>query len=289
MSSMTEFQKYVQERLAQFANTHAPSLQQPSSHKTMTIGKITFVRIPKGSFLMGDSAADRPRQNALSHPVTLTRDFWISETPITQAQFIDVMGRNPSQFKWNDDRPVDSVSWDDAVAFCNALSQRAFLPEVYELLPMQRNNVGYQIKAEFQGRDFYRALGFRLPTEAEWEYVAQGPKTDAVTTYYKLQDAAWYDVNSEGSTQPVKTKQPNAFGVYDIQGNVKEWVQDTYAVYPSSQEEVIDPLHDQGASRVTRGGSWRTKHVFELAPHYRDIVVMGVPYNDVGFRIVLTA
>ncbi|MBX2803130.1 MAG: formylglycine-generating enzyme family protein [Myxococcales bacterium] len=150
--------------------------------------------IPAGEFLMGAPAkeADR-RENEPQYPVRISRGFWLGETLVTQVQWLDVMGSNPSRFQDGEDwpsRPVEQVSWND----CQAFLER--LPD---------------------------GLTWRLPTEAEWEYACRAGTTEA--RYGQLEDVAWYGVDS---TKPVGTKVPNAWGLYDMLGNVWEWCADYY-------------------------------------------------------------
>lgn len=180
-----------------------------------------FVLIPAGVFIMG-SKEERP-----IHQVTIRRQFSLGRYPVTQAQWAAVMGKNPSTFRGKH-RPVENVSWDDVQEF------------------IRRLNAG-------EGGEQYR-----LPTEAEWEYAARAGST---TTYSfgddegQVGEYAWYAANARGTTHPVGQLRPNAWGLYDMHGNVWEWVQDWYTTYPS--EAVTDPRGPSlGSSKVRRGGSW---------------------------------
>ena len=187
-----------------------------------------FKLIPAGTFTMGDASGE---DDETPHEVTLTKPFKMGIHEVTQAQYEQVMGVNPSGFK-GADNPVEMVSWDDAVEFCRRLSE----------LPAEKaaGNV------------------YRLPTEAEWEYACRA----GTTTKYsfgddesELGDYAWYGVNSDQKTHPVGSKKPNAWGLYDMHGNVFEWCQDRYGDYPSGS--VTDPTGPAvGSFRVSRGGSW---------------------------------
>ena len=187
-----------------------------------------FKLIPAGKFTMGDASGD---EDETPHEVTLTKPFKMGVHEVTQAQYEQVMGVNPSKYK-GADNPVETVSWEDAVEFCRKLSE----------LPAEKaaGNV------------------YRLPTEAEWEYACRA----GTTTKYsfgddesELGDYAWYGVNSDQKTHPVGSKKPNAWGLYDMYGNVWEWCQDWYVDYPSGS--VTDPSGaTSGSVRVIRGGSW---------------------------------
>lgn len=158
----------------------------------------------------------------------LTKPFFMGKYDITQEQYQQLIGTNPSNLKGKDN-PVENVSWDDAQAFCKKLSQ----------LTNQ---------------------GVRLPTEAEWEYSC---RAGTATTYYSgdnnkdLDRVAWYSANSKSATHPVGQKEPNAFGLYDMHGNVWQWSQDWYAEDYYGKSEAENPHGPlQGDSRLIRGNSW---------------------------------
>ncbi len=224
-----------------------------------------FVYIEPGSFIMG-SPEDEPgrSRNEIQHQVTLTQGFYIQTTEVTQGQWQAVMGSNPADFSaCGDDCPVEFVSWNDVQAFIDAL-----------------NSMG-------EGT-------YRLPTEAEWEYVARagsttafanGQITETGTGYDPVLDSmGWYAYNSNGSTHPVAQKQANAWGLYDMHGNVYEWCQDRYGSYPS--ESVTDPEGPSSITiRVYRGGSWlRTARRCRSA--FRSNDRPGFANRDLGFRLV---
>ena len=213
-----------------------------------------FKLIPAGKFIMGE------RDQA--HEVTLTKPFKMGVHEVTQAQYEQVMGVNPSKFK-GADNPVETVSWKDAVEFCRKLSE---------------------LPAEKEAGNVYR-----LPTEAEWEYACRA----GTTTKYsfgddesEFGDYAWHDENADDKTHPVGGKKPNAWGLYDMHGNVWEWCQDWYGDYPSGT--VTDPMGATSSSRrVSRGGGWlnpaegcRSAGRYGLGPSGRDY--------DFGFRVCLS-
>ena len=196
-----------------------------------------FVYIPPGTFIMG-SPSDEPSRDSdeKQHQVTLTKEFYIQTTEVTQGQWKAVMGNNPSYFKnCGDDCPVEQVSWNYVQQFISKLNQR-----------------------EGSGK-------YRLPTEAEWEYAARAGSTTAFANGditetgcgydTNLNAMGWYCGNSNKKTNPVAQKQANAWGLYDMHGNVWEWCQDWFADYPSSF--VTGPTGSyKGSGRVARGGSW---------------------------------
>jgi uncharacterized protein (TIGR02996 family) len=190
--------------------------------------------IPPGTFLMGSPPTEEGRfRDETQHRVTLTRGFWLGVTPVTQAQWRGVMGSNPSDFK-GADLPVEQVSWDDCGKFCTKLAAR-------------------------DGRRY------RLPTEAEWEYACRAGTTTPFSFGATIStDQANYDGNytyGKGKkgvhrrrTTPVGTFPANAWGLFDMHGNVYEWCQDAYGPYPSS--DINDPQsYNNGDARVLRGGS----------------------------------
>ncbi|UCE99006.1 MAG: formylglycine-generating enzyme family protein [Planctomycetota bacterium] len=181
--------------------------------------------IPAGEFVMGSPIEEDGRQgDELQHRVKLTRPFRIGVTEVTQAQWNSVMDINRSHFKGGD-LPVEKVSWREAVAFCEKLSEK-------------------------EGRCY------RLPTEAEWEYACRAGTTGAFWGNGDIDEMGWYADNSEGQTHEVAGKKANAWGLYDMHGNVSEWCSDIYgAEYP--EEGVVDPVGPaEGTYRVIRGGSW---------------------------------
>lgn len=182
--------------------------------------------IPAGSFVMGSPEDEEERfgDEGPQHEVQLTHGFWLFDTPCTQALWQAVTGENPSGFK-GAQRPVERVSWRDC---------QEFIAKLNELLP---------------------GLALSLPTEAQWEYACRA-RTKTARYAEDLDAIAWYDENSDGETHPVKQKRPNAWGLYDMLGNVLEWCYDGQREYTA--ERVIDPLGplNPGADRVFRGGDW---------------------------------
>jgi len=239
----------------------------PSDEVHLGAAIIRVVRIPAGSFRMGSDQVIRaddswkpcptcePRNDYERpvHQVTISRDFWIGTFDVTQGQWQAVMGDNPSIRKAaGPDAPVEHVSWRDAQAFlakANRLQTRWTL---------------------------------RLPTEAEWEYAARAGTTGE--TYGPLDEIAWYKANSGGTTHPVGQKKPNAFGLYDMLGNVSQWCQDLSGPYSS------DPVKDpQGTGsddkHPTRGGCFYCEALQERAAR-RNRDLPDHSSLSIGFRIV---
>ena len=226
-----------------------------------------WVEIPAGRFLMG-SPINEPghRNDETQHEVVLSRGFWLQPTPVTQAEWRALMGNNPSEFGGSEALPVETVSWYDAVSYCNALSRHFALPECYEFRNVKGRPGVYGWEAEVIWH--HKLIGIRLPTEAEWEYACRagtsGPFTGGglkkrlfggfTLDEAHLQRYAWYSENSGDETHVVGQKQANAWGLYDMHGNVWEWVWDRYDEYPSGK--VLDPMGPtSGSDRVYRGGS----------------------------------
>ena len=204
-----------------------------------------LVKVPNGSFTMGSPTGESGRSaDETQHAVTLTRDFWMAESEVTQRQYRNLMGSSPSAFK-GDDLPVEQVSWFDAVAYCNALSVKEKLTPCYQI---SGTTVGWA--------EGVACSGYRLPTEAEWEYAARSPATTVYAGSDLVDGLAWYDMNSGGTTHAVKTKTANGRGLYDLSGNVWEWVWDWYQGNYEALP-MTDPIGPStSANRVVRGGSW---------------------------------
>ena len=215
-----------------------------------------YVRIEAGEFTMGSPAGELGRDDdEVQHQVTITRAFELKATEVTQAEWQAVMGNNPSYFAaCGGNCPVENVSWYDAVDYMNRLSDNEGLARCY----------ANDAERAFAGLD---CPGYRLPTEAEWEYAARAGTqtafyTGGITHPFdcepldpNLDLAGWYCGNAGDTTHPVGLKQVNAWGLYDMHGNVLEWVQDWYGGYPAGA--AVDPLGSAaGVVRVVRGGSW---------------------------------
>lgn len=204
--------------------------QEQFPRKSFSIGQTSFdmIFVEGGEFEMG-ALVGREELRTDEQPgfmVTLS-DFYMAETEVTQGLWHEVMGANPSFFQGDDSLPVDNISWDDCQKFVKKLS-------------------------EMTGEQF------RLPTEAEWEYAARGGK---YTRHYEfagsnnVDSVAWYDKNSEGMSHPVKQLTPNELGLYDMSGNVWEWINDKYSNYTTSPK--VNPQGGtSGNTRLDRGGSW---------------------------------
>jgi formylglycine-generating enzyme required for sulfatase activity len=247
---------------------------------------IEFVWIPPGSFMMGSGGRDRQAQHHVAmregvylaqntnssggqggqkerrsdspqHQVTIREGFFMGKYEVTQAQWQAVMGHNPSDHKGHD-LPVEKVSWYDAQDFIQRLNAK---------------NDGYT---------------YRLPSEAEWEYTARAGTTGDYAG--ELDAMAWYASNSDFETHPVGLKHPNAFGLFDMHGNVWEWCQDNYhKSYVGAPADGSAWLSEGEQKRVARGGSWGSVPNPDLRSAERNPQSPDLRYNSVGFRVVAVA
>ncbi|MGD8368632.1 MAG: formylglycine-generating enzyme family protein [Desulfobacterales bacterium] len=241
--------------------------EEPRARIRNSVG-MEFVLIKPGSFQMG-SPEDEPGRfvGEIRHKVNLTKPFYMQTTEVTQAQWEALMGGNPSSHKrCGENCPVEQVSWEDAQRFVRKLNQK-------------------------EGTDKYR-----LPTEAEWEYACRAGSTTAIpngtiTNFQcnvddNLNEICWYCGNAQNLVHPVAGKKPNAWGLYDMLGNVQEWCRDWFGAYPS--DEVVDPTGPKkGTYRVMRGGAW-----FSPARDVRCASRFGSPapyrFQHIGFRLAVS-
>lgn len=258
--------------------------------KTKKFGDIEFAFIKGGSFSMGSKDASSSYIEKPVHKVTVAQ-FYMSIYEVTQKQYFEIMGKNSSHFK-GDNLPVEKVSLYDAVEFCNKLSIKNGLKPYYKI-DKDINDPNYDYPGVWRaGENRYLVTilggnGFHLPTEAEWEYACRAGTT---TKYYwgdKVNgDYCWYGGNSEEKTHPVGEKIPNAFGLYDMSGNVSEWCWDWFGPYRKDSSK-----NPQGAlmgeKRVLRGGSWNDDgNGSNASIRFHDCP--GVLSNLYGFRIIIS-
>lgn len=243
------------------------SASRPTGQTFTNSLDMTFKRLPPGTFTMGSPADEYARsENERQHQVTLTQGFYMQTTEVTQGQWEQLMGSNPSFFQnCGQDCPVEQVSWQDVQAFISKLNSRE------------------------------DTRTYRLPTEAEWEYACRAGSQTAFanegeiardTCGYNedLAQLGWYYRNSEKGTHPVQQKQANAWGLYDMHGNVWEWCHDWQGKY--SFQAVTDPTGpEQGLNRIRRGGSWSQYPMFCRAA-YRSWQDPQNENADIGFRLV---
>ncbi len=235
---------------------------------------IEMILVEAGSFDMGSTGGDEDEKPV--HSVTISKDYYIGKFEVTQKEWIAQMGSNPSEFK-GDNLPVEKVSWYDTVEFCNKLSNKEGLTPAYII---DGTNVTISSSSN----------GYRLPTEAQWEFAARGGNLSRKFIYSgsnSVDEVAWYSANTiDERTQIVGSKKSNELGIYDMSGNVYEWCYDWLGEY--SSESKIDPVCITGIDRLIRGASW-----YNDAPStrnaYRGYDSPDGSYDNLGFRIVLPA
>lgn len=281
------FDSWVGFRLARsvagglIGNTSATPRPPPSTQDSNTAEAlgIAFATIAAGTFQIGSEKGqsdERPVHNA-----TLANGFYMSRHEVTQAQYTALMGTNPSHFKGDDTRPVEGVSWDDAIRFANALSTAEGLTPCYD-------NDG-KVTGGTRGYPF-SCEGYRLPTEAEWEYAARAGSTTEYTfgdnaNAFILDMSGWYENNAAKTTHPVGQKQPNAWGLYDMHGNVWEWIDGWYTY---SNNHMSNPYGFYvNEMRLMRGGSWNNP-ASTLRSAERNAIPRDHRASDLGFRLVRT-
>ena len=261
-----------------------------------------MVQIPAGTFIMGPDFwnPDEDRKND-TFTATLST-FKMSKYEITQDQYQEVMGNNPSYFNGEEGeiqgkRPVEQVNWYDTIIFCNKLSIKEGFNPAYSIegktdpvqwgdVPTSSSHKNYVKWSEViivEGSN-----GYRLPTDAQWEYAC---RAGSITDYYfgddvtKLGEYAWYSVNSNNMTHEVGKKKPNAYGLYDMHGNVWEWCWDWWGDYPTEAKTDYTGAV-AGTIRLDRGGSWSvpSDNLVSAGRGYGAPVV--TRYYDLGFRVV---
>jgi formylglycine-generating enzyme required for sulfatase activity len=229
-----------------------------------------MVWIPAGEFVMGSPPDElgRDLDEGPQTKVIITQGFWMGKCEVTQAEYHSVMGTNPSNFTGDPIRPVERVSWREAMDYCTRLTRRA---QALSQLPD-----GYV---------------YRLPTEAEWEYACRAGTTTRFSfgndrLYLQAGDYAWFTGNSDSTTHPAGTRQPNPWGLFDMHGNVWEWCLDRWQDFLPGGSITNLPSPAEGSLRVARGGSWlydakicRSANRDDYSPSNR--------CSDLGFRVVL--
>jgi formylglycine-generating enzyme required for sulfatase activity len=264
---------------------------------TTTAQEMPFVRMCGGAFDMGCT----PGQSSCggnefpAHEVSLMHHFWMSRTEVTQAQWQALMPSNPSSFTGCGlDCPVEHINWFEALAFANAVSTAEGVPECYDLSDCNDNPAGEDLECNTITINsptgaVHECEGYRLPTEAEWEFAARGGADHLYSGSDSAGEVGWSIENSDSQTHPVASKEPNAYGLYDMSGNVWEWVWDWYLWdYYTTEYAITEPQGpDTGTVRGSRGGAWffedhfaRTSGRYDFEP--------GIRLHVLGFRLTRT-
>jgi formylglycine-generating enzyme required for sulfatase activity len=271
-SAFAQSQEQSQERsLERQQNKIAPAvptlvaLPPPPTPPFQTTVPAGFVKVDGGTFTMGEGAS--------AHQVTVS-SYYMDKYEVTQKEWVAVMGTNPSRWK-GENLPVETVSWQDAVEYCNKRSVKESLTPAYH---ESGNGIVCDLKAS----------GYRLPTEAEWEYAVKGGNKDFMAYEYaesnSVEAVGWHSGDSGNQTHPVGMKQANGLGLYDMSGNVWEWCWDWFGAYGTGTQ--TDPMGaSSGSYRMLRGGGWiingqylRSALRLSLTPSSRNL--------NVGFRLL---
>ena len=266
--------------------------------------EIEMIWVPAGSFQMGSNLFN---SNPV-HQVTFTNGFYIGKYPVTQAEYLAVMGENPSWHtfangnpsaagEWEGKCPVESVSWNSAIIFCNRLSMKKGLSPAYKINgSTDPSDWGAPPRRWDSPRGLWDTIeivssstGYRLPTEAQWEFAARGgdgsPSNFTYSGSNDDNEVAWHSSNSGFITHEVGLKAPNGLGIYDMSGNVREWCWDWFGSYTS--EAKTDPTGAaSGNRRIERGGGFRGGGTQDHRSTARSMSYPGDRDNDIGFRVV---
>ena len=255
---------------------------------------VEMVRVPGGTFTMGRTKGDGPNYELPTHSVTLS-SFYIGKYQVTQGEYEAIMGSNPSHsYSVGNKYPVYYVSWYDAIKFCNLCSMREKLVPAYSIAGSTNPDNWGEVPSTGDDDSIWSAAicnwnanGYRLPTEAEWEYAARGATNNPDYFYSgsdNARDVAWYNENASTMFH-VGTKAPNGLGIYDMSGNVFEWCWDWYgSSYYSSSPSNNPRGPASGSDRMIRGGCWslndrycRVSNRSDNNPAYKNSII--------GFRV----
>jgi len=270
-------------------DNHGGVTESPVWKFTTSVVAEGMVLVEKGSFTMGDTWGDGYSNEKPTHKVTFAYDFYIGKYETTFDEydaFCEDTGRSkPYDYGWGrGTRPVLDVSWWDAVAYCNWLNTRFGLPVAYD------NNGNLMDKDGMITTDPSKVAGYRLPTEAEWEYAARGGNKSKGYKYSgrdNIDEVAWYKDNSGSKTQEVGKKAPNELGIYDMSGNLWEWCSDWFGGYSSSAQ--TNPYNSTaGSSQVLRGGSCYYSAAYVRVTNRSSYFAPILTVDGLGFRIART-
>ena len=260
--------------------TQEPPAKPATPQAVTTTSGIRMVLLPAGQFVMGDDGGEDDEKPA--HTVSVSA-FYMDVHEVTQKDYVALLGKNPSLTK-GDDLPAEQMSWTFAARYCNLRSLKEGLQPCYDL-------------GKHPPACNFQASGYRLPTEAEWEYACRAGGRGRYAfgdDPRRLAEHAWFEGNARKKTHPVATTRPNAWGLYDLHGNVWEWCHDRYGERYYAESPGKDPRGPAtGDERVLRGGGWRSGAEacrcaarFYESPGLADVCF---GYEEYGFRCVRRA
>lgn len=284
---MTKFKKSYIALLTSLIVLNFPVYADSGQNINIKVKQTDFsknmVKVNGGSFIMGSSEPEAYRWELPAHNVRLD-DFYISKYEVSQKEYLSLVGNNPSYFN-GENLPVERVSWFDAIKYCNLISEKEGLAVAYDLLTGNLVDE-YGVFT----LDTRKVKGYRLPTEAEWEFAARGGNKSKKYKYSgsdNIDEVGWYSENSLSQTFDIGMKKSNELNLHDMSGNVWEWCTDSYSVY--STDNMVNPYISKKVSgKVGRGGSWDSD-IKDIRTSVRLFLKDSYNQDYIGFRIARTS